>query len=359
MKVMLLAAGEGRRMLPLTRTIPKPLIPVLGRPLVVQLLRRLRRLGVDRAVLNLHHLPEVIQLELGDGSELGLPAISYIHEEQILGTAGGIRNAARLLRGEGPIVVTNSDILLDIDLAAALSAHRKSRALATLVLAPARKGYSSVEVDAAGRIVSLAGVPQVEPERVAGRYLFTGLHLIEEELLERIPPGAVCIVRDLYQDLAAKGWLAAYIHDGFWWEFGSPAFYLEGSLRLLEGTPETIRRVSDDHDPIRRIDGVTAAIGPGAVWRDDESLAGRVALGFACHISEGARIEDSVVMPEAWIGPDCLLKRSIIARGVELPAGFRAEEALVCQDATPDFVLPPATRRLGGLLVHSFGAADR
>jgi NDP-sugar pyrophosphorylase family protein len=356
---MLLAAGEGRRMLPLTLTLPKPLIPVLGRPLAVQLLRRLRRLGVTEAVLNLHHLPQVIQQELGDGSRQGLPAIAYTHEEQILGTAGGIRNAAPLLRGEGTIVLANCDILLDIDLGAALRAHRRSRALATLVLAPARPGYSTVEVDDGGAILSLAGAPQVAPERVAGRYLFTGLHLVEEELLDRIPPGAQCIVRELYQDLAARGELAAYVHEGFWWEFGSPALYLEGSLLLLEGSRETLRRISDDHDPVRRIDGATAAVGPGAFWHDSESFAGGVALGFACHISEGARIEDSVVMPEAWIGPGCSLRRSIVASGVELPAGMAAEQALICQDPSPEVALPPGTRRLQGLLVHSFGASAR
>jgi NDP-sugar pyrophosphorylase family protein len=156
---MLLAAGEGRRMLPLTLNLPKPAIPVLGRPIVVQILHRLARHGVDHVVLNLHHMPEVLQQLLGENQGGAMPALYYSHEGTILGTGGGIGKAAPLLRGAGPVLVSNCDFMSEIDIGAAVAAHRQSGRLATLVLAPHRRGYSTIEVDRNGVVLSLAGRP--------------------------------------------------------------------------------------------------------------------------------------------------------------------------------------------------------
>lgn len=351
---MVLAAGVGERMLPLTLTQPKPAIPVLGRPLAVQILIWLGRHGVDEAVLNLHHLPEVIRRRVGPGGCHGLPPIHYIYEGEILGTAGGLRNAAGLLRGGSPIVVCNSDFLSDIDLAAVLETHRSAGLPVTLVLATARPGYSEVSTDAAGRVLSLAGKPIADPARVTGRWLFTGCQVIDEEVLERIPAGRPSdLLHEVWRPLAAQGRLGSHAHDGFWWEFGSPELYLEGSLRLLDSTSERRRRICAEQDPVRPLGGGHAAVGPGAEVDPSARVRGTAALGYATHVSADAVIEDSVVMPEAWIGPSCRLKRSVIAEGVELPAGFAVERALVCLDPDPPALeLPPATRRMRDLLVY-------
>ena len=152
MRAMVLAAGEGLRLLPLTLHQAKPAIPVLGRPISIQILHRLGMFGVEEAVLNLHHQAESIKSALGGRVVPGLPNVRYSHEEALLGTAGGIRRAAPLLRDGEPVVVCNSDCLSDIDVGAALDAHRRSGCCATLVLAPARAGYSSVQTDARGRV---------------------------------------------------------------------------------------------------------------------------------------------------------------------------------------------------------------
>jgi hypothetical protein len=172
---MMLTAGVGERMLPLTLGVPKPALTVLGRPLVVQILNRLGRAGVDQAVLNLHHHPDVLRdLLERNGGCVDAPAIRFSLEETILGTGGGLRRAAPMLRDDGPIVVINGDFLADIDLPAALAHHRASGLPATLVLTSARPGYSEIEIDAAGRVLSLAGQPATDADRVAGRRLFTG-----------------------------------------------------------------------------------------------------------------------------------------------------------------------------------------
>ena len=354
MRAMVLTAGLGERMLPLTLSRPKAALPVLGRPIVVQLLHWLGRHGIGEAVLNLHHLPDEIERVVGRGGSLGLPAIDYTREEEILGTAGGILNAAGLLRGGESIVVSNSDFLSNIDLTAALESHLTSGRPVTLILTARRPGYSVVDVDRDGRVISLAGRPSVDPDRVDGSFLFTGCQIIEEEVLDRIPADrASDIVRDVYQEMAAEGSLGSFVHEGFWWEFGSPELYLEGSLKLIDCPAEIRREISAEQDIVREFAGGLAAVGPGVQFSDDARLRGRVALGYASHVSEHASIADSVVMPEAWIGPDCRLERSIIGVGAELPAGFETAHELVCTDPGPSCELPRFTRRVADLIVCS------
>jgi len=350
MKAMLLTAGYGERLRPLTEQLPKPAIPVLGRPIAEQLLRWLAHGNPEHVVLNLHHLPHVLRKLLSEDAP-GLPPVRFSHEPEILGTGGGLRYAAPMLKGSGPIVVGNGDALWDIDLHVLLEAHRASGMLATLVVAPHRPGYSVVEVDERGRVLSLAGEPAADPRRVADRTLFTGCHVIDEAVLDRIPAeGPSDIVRDVYRDLAAEGRLGAYLHDGFWWEFGSPELYLEGSLALLDLGTELRQRVTE-HDPIRRVDRAIGAIGPGAKYDPQARFLRRVALGFASHVSAGSMLEDTLVLPEAWIGPRCKLKRVIVGPGAELPADFEVSNALVCTATAVQSDIGREIRRVNGLIV--------
>lgn len=352
MKAMLLAAGVGERMLPLTRLLPKPAIPVLGRPMAVQILNRMALDGISTAVVNLHHQPEKMKALLGDGHDLGLSRLHYSYEETILGTAGGVRNAAPFLRGGETILVRNSDFLADIDLSEVTAAHLASGCAVTLVLSPSRPGYPVIEVDRAGHVLSLGGKPPADPHKVAGEYLFAGLQLMEEEVLDRIPPDHPRdLVRDLYYSLARSGQIASYVHRGFWWEFGSPLDYLEGSLLLIDLENEDRLRVAKT-DPVERLGDASVAAGPGAEFHAGVSLRGRIALGFASLVAEGTLLEDSVVMPEAWIGPGSELRRTIVAPGTEVPAGFEIQNALLCPDTDPHLPLPPETERTGGLLVR-------
>lgn len=353
MRAMLLAAGLGERMLPLTKLLPKPAIPVLGRPLAVLILHRLAQEGISSAVVNLHHHPEKMRALLGDGSDVGLTRVCYSEEKTILGTAGGVRKAAAFLRRGGTILVRNSDFLADIDLSEATAAHLASGSMVTLVLAPQRPGYTVIEVDASGHVLSLGGQPQADPGKVAGRYIFTGFQLMEEEVLDRIPHSYPSdLVRDLYRGLAAKGEISSHVHRGFWWEFGSPSDYLEGSLELIGMDPGRRLGVALT-DPVEHMGGAAVALGAGADFHSGTELRGRVALGFASFVGEGTAVEDSVIMPEAWIGPGSSLKRSIVGPATEVPAGFQGEDVLVCSDPDPAAPLPPDTERVLGLVVRS------
>lgn len=353
----MLAAGEGRRLIPLTLAQAKPTMPVLGRPLAVQILHRLGRFGIEEAVVNLHHQGESIKAAIAECVVPGLPQVRFSHEEVLLGTAGGLRRAAPLLCDGDPVVVCNADFLSDIDLRAALEAHRRSGRPVTLVLAPARSGYSIVHADAEGCVRSLAGQPPLPADLDVGEYLFTGFQILDESVLAALPEHTPSdIVRDVYRGMCAGGEVGCHVHSGFWWEFGSLDSYLEGSLRLLDCPAERLRDISGDHDALRHLDGLVLAAGPGSEIESGARLSGRVALGYASHVAREASIEDSVIMPEAWIGPGARLTRSIVGQGVELPAGFVAERVAICCDVDRSRALPAPITRHDGLLVRPLDA---
>ncbi|HEY8379819.1 MAG TPA: sugar phosphate nucleotidyltransferase, partial [Nannocystis sp.] len=204
-RAMILAAGLGTRLGELSALRPKPMLPVCGTPLVRWAALWLRDQGVREVVVNLHHLGGQIEAELGDGSALGM-AIAYSREEgQILGTGGALRHARRLLDdGRGtPIVIVNGKILLELELARVLAAHREKRAEATMVLRPDpdAERWGSLRVGPDGDIVGLLGSLRPGAE-AAEPLMFTGVHVVEPGFLDRIPPeGPQCVIRTAYAEL--------------------------------------------------------------------------------------------------------------------------------------------------------------
>jgi mannose-1-phosphate guanylyltransferase/phosphomannomutase len=354
MKAMVLAAGLGERLSPITRVLPKPLLPVLGRPLAPWVLTQLAAEGIDEAVINLHHLPQSLRETLGDGSSFGLRLLRYsLEPRELLGTGGGIVHAAAFLRGDGPLLVRNSDFLADIPITEVAAFHQRSGRAATLVLAPHRPGYTRVRTDASGGVVSFGG-------DAGGEFLFTGCQIIDESLIDRLPVDRPSdIVRDLYVELAKEKEIAAYIHRGFWWEFGTPDQYLEGSRTLVE-MPTEERLEIGDFDPVRPVGDVPASVGAGVVLHGDGiQVEGFVVAGLGVHVAEDVRLAETIVMPEAWIGPRSSLRRCIVGPGTEVPAGFTAEEAVIASDLEPSTPPPDGSERTRGLLVRSFRKASR
>jgi NDP-sugar pyrophosphorylase family protein len=268
MKAMLLAAGLGERMRPLTDARAKPSLPLLNRPIITHTLDHLKRHGVEEVVINLHHQPESIRGIVGDGSRIGLK-IHYSEEPTILGTAGGLKKAEDHFRDSGSFIMINSDFASDCDLGAAMKKHRESGALSTLVLISPRPGtdYGIVELGEKERIDRLAGKPPGETDPRAGRYHFTGIHLLEPGIFDEIPPGTkVEINSEIYPRLITEGkMIKGFIHSGLWQELGTPQLYLDGSFALLR----------ESQDPalasLRTADGIylAGASGPHRKGRDD------------------------------------------------------------------------------------------
>lgn len=240
MRAMILAAGFGTRLRPLTDELPKPLVPVLGRPLIEHTIRLLRSAGIEELVINLHHLPDAIPAALGDGASLGVSIRYVVEEGGILGTGGGIKGARHLLDNGETIIAINGDIVLEPDLSAALELHRQLGAGATLVLRrdPRATTFGSLEVDSGGRIRRLLGRPELTSSPAQAPLqttMFSGVHLLEPELLGRLPDEG-CIVRHLYRTMVDDGEvLGGYVDDGPWAELGTVSDYLDVNLALLRG----------------------------------------------------------------------------------------------------------------------------
>ena len=223
---MVLAAGLGTRLRPLTDVLPKPLVPVGDRAALDHVVARLRTAGVERIVVNAHHLAGPVEVHAA-----AMPGVSVSVEAELLGTAGGIQRAAALL-GEGDVVVWNGDILADVDVAALVGAHRDA---ATLVVQPLPAGQGSVGVDAQGRIVRLR-TERFGEEARGGQFL--GIQVIGAALRARLPPSGG-LVEDLYVPAMARGeTLRARWFEGPWSDIGTIASYLEANVAWLEARGE-------------------------------------------------------------------------------------------------------------------------
>ncbi len=221
-RALVLAAGKGERLRPLTNTIPKPLVPVAGQPLIAYALGWLRHYGVREVAINLHHLGDQIRDAVGDGSAYGVSA-HYSEEPEILGTGGAVRNLADWL-DTGPFVVVNADIVHDVDLAALARLHHASGSLATLALRPDPESarYGEIAIDASGRIRSFLGVPPPTTDLTA--LMFTGVQIVEPAIVSRIPwPGASSSTQHLYLPLVREGArLFGLVYSGYWSDAGTP-----------------------------------------------------------------------------------------------------------------------------------------
>jgi NDP-sugar pyrophosphorylase family protein len=241
---MILAAGLGTRLRPLTDTIPKPLLPIGGTPLIVWNLLLLRRHGFRDVVINLHYLGRMIEEALGDGSRFGL-RITYSPEPVILGTGGGLKRAEPYFSDE-PVLVVNGDTLVELDLDALTAFHCSNKAAATLVLredADAAR-WGLVEVGAGHRIVRITGRGAADSAPTVPR-MFAGVHILTPRLLRDVPNGVASSIIDPYVAAIGRGdAVLGYDLGGYWSDIGTLERYTQaeedvraGLIRLADRRP--------------------------------------------------------------------------------------------------------------------------
>src|SRR5919107_5023128 len=234
MRAIVLSAGYGTRLWPLTEDRTKPAIPILGKPLVGYVAEYLAGYSIDEIVVNLHHRPESVRRALGDGSSFGVK-LHYVEEPVILGTSGALDNTREFFERE-TFVVINGKIITDIDLNAAIETHRKMNAIATLVLLPnvRRERFSVVETES-GRIKGFGRMP-VQTDEGPAPLMFTGIHILEPRIFEYVPRGVFSdSVIHVYPQAIAKGEiLAAHVASGKWRELSTLKRYLDISVELLQ-----------------------------------------------------------------------------------------------------------------------------
>jgi mannose-1-phosphate guanylyltransferase len=310
---LVLTAGVGSRLHPLTLVRAKPAVPLGGVPLVVRILRAAADAGLSRVVLNLHHRPETIARVVGDGRDLGL-SVRYSWEQPILGSAGGPRHALPLLDGD-PYLLLNGDTLATVDLRALWDHHHAHGALVTMALIPnpdpAR--FGGVLVDGDGWITGFCRRGDPRPNyhffsaQVVARSVFA-------DLADGVPAESVGAV---YPRLIAAGprQVRAFVCDAPFIEVGTPADY---------------RRV---HARLAAADGIPP-------WTP----------GARAAIAPSARVVESILWDDVAVGPEAVVERCVVADGARVPAGLRVANA--CLVPWPEGYEPkPGERREGGVLV--------
>jgi len=351
---MVLAAGHATRLRPLTATMAKAVVPFLNRPLLDHTLDWLARSGFRRVVINLHHAGESIARRYGRLA-FGL-TIDYSHESELLGTAGGPRNALDLLQDR--VLLVNGDVVGLMSIGALLRHHEASEALATLALyrGSAAAGYPSVTAAATGELLAFPGddAAAVPPDAVSG--VFTGLHVIERSVLEQLPEGcAAGIVDPLYRQMLAGGHpLHAVPVPGTWYEVGDPTGYIDSQLTSLSlgDVPlgvQGYQRVTaggygsvDSHlENVRLVSPYLA--GPGIRLRHGARLRS-VVLGDRTRVGAACRLDRVVTWRDSWIGPNCRLRNVVVMEGVRVPSGTEASDVVFTSAGAVPF---SATRRPG------------
>lgn len=301
MKAMILAAGFGTRLFPLTIDRTKPAIPFLGKPLVGYVAEYVAKFGFKDVVVNLHHQPESVKQALGDGADFGVKILYTEEIPNILGTAGALNNARHLLEDD-TFVIVNGKIITDIDISAAVATHKASGAVATMVLKPNIKREKFTEVYTKDGWLTGFGdyahpftaeeIKDTTRELVTP-LMFTGIHILEPEVFAYIPRGVYSdIVPTFYNPALKKGErIAVHITDANWFELSTIPRYLDVSLEMMNGAS--------------------------------------VLAGNNCIVSGRAVVKDSIMWDNVSIGDDAHLYRTIIADNVRIEAGEHFENAAI------------------------------
>jgi NDP-sugar pyrophosphorylase family protein len=238
MKAMILAAGKGTRLRPLTDTIPKALVDVGGRPMIEHVIRRLVAVGVTEVVVNLYHLADQIVRFLASRDNCGL-RIEFSREPELLDTGGGLKQAAWFFDDGRPFLLHNVDVLSDIDLAALLRSHVDAKAFATLAV-QARPSARRLLFDAGGRLVGRETPQGVEwaraPVAPVERLGFAGIHVIDPGIFSRMGETGIFPITRTYLRLAGEGeQIVAYLAEGRYWQDIGSTEKLEEARRRAAG----------------------------------------------------------------------------------------------------------------------------
>jgi mannose-1-phosphate guanylyltransferase len=315
-QALVLAGGEGTRLRPLTLTVPKPVMPLAGRPFLSYMLDGLRSHGVDDVVLSCGFLARDVKRVLGDIYD-GM-RLRYVTEEEPLGTAGPVRLAEEEGLLQDRFLVLNGDVLTDIDLTTELEQHEHTGATVTLALIAVddTSSYGIVPTAEDGRVEAFleksAGPPPTNR-------INAGAYVLERSVVDRIPAGrAVSFERDVFPALVDDG-LYGYHAEGYWIDIGTPERYLDSTWDLLSGRVASTLPPRDETGSLVYEGCLTsgAHIGPQSV------------LGRHCSVGTDSTIERAVLHDHVVVGADCVIRESILADRVRVDPRARVESGAV------------------------------
>lgn len=321
----MLVGGKGTRLRPLTLSAPKPLLPTAGVPFLAHQLARAADCGVTHVVLATSYRAEMFTEAFGNGAQFGL-TIDYVCESEPLGTGGGIRNAAELLRGgpEDPIVVLNGDILSGHDLPAQVDLHRKKDAAVTLHLVPVDDPgrYGSVPTDSSGRVTAFLEKMKNPPTN----QINAGCYVFRRSVIDTIPAGQVVSVeRETFPGLIEAGAVViGYAENAYWLDVGTPEAFVKGSCDVVLGTLDS-PAVKGRHGEFYVLGNATVA--------GDARLSGGTTVGHGAVIEPGAVVSGSVIFDSATIGAGAVVRDSIVGKGAVISGGATLDGVVIGDEA--------------------------
>ncbi|HVL65561.1 MAG TPA: sugar phosphate nucleotidyltransferase, partial [Actinomycetota bacterium] len=340
MKAVVMAGGQGTRLRPLTSNQPKPMLPIMGRPMMEHVLNLLREHGHTEVVTTVQFLASVIRSYFGHGGDLGM-SIAYATEDEPLGTAGSVKNAAHFL--DDTFLVISGDAVTDIDLSAATSFHRERGAAVTVVLKRVEDPleFGIVIADDEGRIERFLEKPGWG--EVFSDTINTGIYIVEPEVLDHIPPGEFDFAKDLFPQLLDKGLpLYGYVADGFWADVGNLDAYLkvhrdilDRKVRLNVGGFEVAESVwigeGADVDPEAKLRG-PIYIGDNSRVEGGAELREYTVLGQGVVVKGGAFLHRAIVHDHAYIGTAASLRGAVLGKNSDVKNGAGLDEGVVVAD---------------------------
>ncbi len=315
MRGMILAAGFGTRFRPVTHTLPKPMIPVLNRPLLGWAVEACLAVDVNELIVNLHHLPDAIRKYL-DEEFASRASFELSHEDEILGTGGALRQVRHLLHED--FVLMNGDTIQWPPFHELVETRRKKDALASLLLRHPPEGESFTTVWLDEGLITGFGEGTGEP------LMFAGAHAVSPQLVDLLPDRAFSgLTEDVYMPAVNRGTpkVGGYVRDGLWFDVGTPARYMEATRGLLGAVREGLIEAP-----------AGSVLADGSLHHRSSETEGSTmssVVGARTRIASGAAVDRSVLWDDVVVGPDSSVSRSIVAHGVTLPRRAQVSNVLI------------------------------
>jgi mannose-1-phosphate guanylyltransferase len=334
MKAMVLAAGKGTRLFPLTGVIPKPMAPVVGKPIVQHIFELLAGAGVEEVHVNIHYLADTILASYGEEVRVNGAKVYFTREDELMGTAGGVKRLSAQF--DEIFVIVMGDALTDVNIRDVISFHREKGSIATLALTRVEETseYGVVELDADDNILRFQEKPKAQ--EAVSNLANTGIYVLEPEVLEEYVPEGVFFdfAKDVFPALLSAGEkMVGYEGDFYWSDIGTLESYRTAQRDALLGRVEVelpgerwgrnlwVGDKAQIHPSAYGLVDGYAFIGAKTTIGRRASLSGTVTLGEECQVSNEATVKQSVLLPGSSVGSGAYLEECIVGPGYEVRPG--------------------------------------
>jgi mannose-1-phosphate guanylyltransferase len=336
MKAMVLAAGVGSRLEPLTNQVPKPMVPIANRPVMQHIFDLCKRHGITEIASNLHYLPKHVTDYFGDGAAFGVKWRSLI-EGELSGDAGGVRAMHSFLNDE-TFIVLMGDLLTDADLTEVVRQHKEKKALASIAVKAVDdvRHFGVVVTDENGFIVGFQEKPQ--PEEALSNYASTGIYVLEPEVFKHIPAtGTFGFGRQLFPALVQAGLpvLGVKIDQYYWSDVGTISQYRQSNFDALAGrvridlpgekTEFGYAESGAEIDPSAKIEG-KLMLGKNSTLAAGVKIKGHVLIGDNCRIGANVELENTIVWSNAHIGREAILRNCVVGSNCTVSDGAQQND---------------------------------